>query len=115
MIVIGAILAMTKCMALDMSKDVRVNSVSPAWIWSPEVAKAAVDGGREKWEPIWGKFHMLGRIGDTEEVASTIAFLISNDASFITGIDIPVDGGYMAVSPEREGADSKFAGSEYEV
>ena len=49
---------MTKCMALDLSADgIRVNSVSPAWVWTPEVAKAVV-GGREKWEPIWGAFHM---------------------------------------------------------
>ena len=44
----GAILIMTKCMALDLSADgIRVNSVSPAWVWSPEVSKDA-NGGREK-------------------------------------------------------------------
>lgn len=48
----GAVLMMTKCMALDLSKDgIRVNSISPAIVWSPEVAKVTV-GGREKWEPI---------------------------------------------------------------
>ena len=43
-----AILIMTKCMALDLSADgIRVNSISPGWVWSPEVSKAAV-GEREK-------------------------------------------------------------------
>ena len=110
----GAILTMTKCMALDLSIDgIRVNSISPAWVWSPEVAKAAGEGGREKWEPIWGNFHMLRRLCETSEVASAICFLLSQDASYITGTDLPVDGGYMTMSPEGFGEKSSFAGSNY--
>ena len=102
---------MTRCMALDLAKDrIRVNSVSPAWVWSPEVAKAAV-GGRDKWEPLWGPFHMLGRLAETHEVASVICFLLSPDSSFITGTDVPVDGGYMSMSPEGFGEHSLFAGT----
>ncbi len=109
----GAILAVTKCMALDLSKDgVRVNSVSPAWVWSPEVAKAAV-GGREKWEPVWGPFHMPRRLAECSEVAAAICFLLSEDASFITGTDLPVDGGYTSMGPEGFGEKSSFAGSDY--
>ena len=109
----GAILTMTKCMALDLSKDkIRVNSVSPAWVWSPEVAKAA-GGDREKWEPVWGAFHMPRRLCETSEVASVICFLLSDDASYVTGSDIPVDGGYMSMSPEGFGEQSSFAGSKY--
>ncbi|MBC7809863.1 MAG: SDR family NAD(P)-dependent oxidoreductase, partial [Burkholderiales bacterium] len=48
----GAIVSMTKCQALDLAPaGIRVNSVSPGWIWTPEVAKAAADD-RAKWEPI---------------------------------------------------------------
>ena len=109
----GAILTMTKCMALDLSKDkIRVNSVSPAWVWSPEVAKAA-GGDREKWEPVWGAFHMPRRLCETSEVASVICFLLSDDASYVTGSDVPVDGGYMSMSPEGFGEQSSFAGSKY--
>ncbi|CAF1167414.1 unnamed protein product [Rotaria sordida] len=80
----GAIVMLTKSMALDLSKDgIRVNSVSPGWTWSPEVEKAAVNGGREKWDPIWGQFHMLRRCADCREVARPILFLCSTDASFI--------------------------------
>ena len=109
----GAILTMTKCMALDLSTDgIRVNSVSPAWVWSPEVAKAAV-GGREKWEPIWEPFHMPRQLCETSEVASTICFLLSQDASYITSTDLPVDGGYMSMSAEGLGENSNFTGTDY--
>ena len=109
----GAVLALTKCMALDLSADkIRVNSVSPAWVWSPEVSKAA-GGDRGKWEPVWGPFHMLGRLCETSEVASAICFLLSEGASFITGSDLPVDGGYMSMGPEGQGTSSSFAGTDY--
>ena len=109
----GAINSMTRCMALDLSKDkIRVNSISPAWVWSPEVSKAA-DGDREKWEPIWGPHHMLRRMAEMSEVASAICFFLSDDASFVTGSDLTVDGGYSSMSPEGLGENSKFAGTEY--
>ena len=109
----GAVLAMTRCMALDLSDiNIRVNSVSPAWVWSPEVAKAA-KGDRAKWEPIWGLFHMTRRLAETSEIAATICFLLSDDASFITASDLPTDGGYMAMGPEGLGENSSFAGTDY--
>ena len=95
----GAVYTMTKCMALDLSEyNIRVNSVSPAWIWTREVFKAAdLDGGgREKWDPIWGKFHMLRRCGEPVECAGPTLFLLSDDASFITGESIVIDGGQLA-------------------
>lgn len=110
----GAILTMTKCMALDLAKDgIRVNSVSPAWVWTPEVAKAAAPGGREQWEPVWGPFHMPKRLSEPTEIASTIGFLLSEDASFVTGTDLRVDGGYCAMGPEGHGEKSNFAGADY--
>jgi NAD(P)-dependent dehydrogenase (short-subunit alcohol dehydrogenase family) len=46
-------------------------------------------------------FHLLGRVGDPAEVASAVLFLCSDEASFITGTDIRVDGGYTAMGPEQ--------------
>ncbi|XP_065187054.1 cyclopentanol dehydrogenase-like [Sycon ciliatum] len=111
----GALHIMAKTMALDLSADsIRVNSISPAWIWTPEVSKAA-QGDRKTWEPVWGEpFHMVRRFGEASEVASAAAFLLSDDASFITATDLPVDGGYMAMGPEGLGEKSKFAGSDEE-
>ena len=108
----GALVTLTKCMAMDLAPlGVRVNAVSPGWIWTPEVAKAA-GGDRARWEPEWGKFHLLRRLGEPSEVATAIAFLCSAEASFITGVELPVDGGYLAMGPEGLGDTASFAGSE---
>jgi len=110
----GAVNQMTKCQALDLAKyNIRVNSVSPGWIWTREVEKASQmdSGGREKWEPIWGKYHILRRVGEPIECAGPILFLLSDDASFITGTDLPVDGGYLAIGPEGLGETTVIAGS----
>jgi NAD(P)-dependent dehydrogenase (short-subunit alcohol dehydrogenase family) len=107
----GAILAMTRCQALDLAPDrIRVNVVSPGWTWTPEVAKAA-EGGRERWEPIWGRFSMMRRLGEAREIARGILFLCSDDASFITGAELPIDGGYLGLGSEGLGDHSTFAGT----
>ena len=72
----GAVNQLTRCMALDLAPyNIRVNTVSPGWIWTREVDKAA-GGDRAKWGPIWGKFHMLRRLGEVEECAAPVAFLL---------------------------------------
>lgn len=107
----GAILTLTRCQALDLAPaGIRVNTVSPGWTWTPEVAKAAGDD-REKWEPIWGRFSMLRRLGEPHEIARAILFLCSQDASFITGAELPVDGGYLGLGSEGLGDVSTFAGT----
>jgi NAD(P)-dependent dehydrogenase (short-subunit alcohol dehydrogenase family) len=110
----GAVNQMTKCQALDLAKyNIRVNSISPAWIWTRELDKAAQldGGGREKWGEIWGRYHMLERCGEPVECAGPTLFLLSDDASFITGTDLPVDGGYLAIGPEGIGMTTVNAGS----
>ena len=107
----GAVNQLTRCMALDLAPlGIRVNAVSPGWIWTREVEKAA-HGDRAKWGPVWGKFHMLRRLGRTEEIAGPVAFLLSDDASFITAAELVVDGGYLGLGPEGLGEASTFAGS----
>lgn len=107
----GAILSLTRCQALDLAgAGIRVNSVSPGWILTPEVEKALGDNPQQKLKE-WGDYHILRRLGDPVEVARAIAFLCSSDASFITGVDLPVDGGYLAIGPEKHGGTSEFAGS----
>ena len=110
----GAVNQMTKCAALDLAKyNIRVNSISPGWIWTREVYKAAEvgGGGKEKWDKIWGAYHMLRRCGEVIECARPVLFLLSDDASFITGTDLPVDAGYQSMGPEGLGDTAIVAGS----
>lgn len=107
----GAVAQLTRCAALDLVPyKIRVNSVSPGWIWTREVDKAA-GGDRAKYDPIWGQYHMLARMGHPIEIAGPVLFLLSDDASFITGTDLPVDGGYNGLGPEGLGQTAKIAGT----
>ena len=101
----GAILTMTKCMALDLSKDkIRVNSVSPAFVWTPALRNSNPNiTSREEWDKALGSCLIIRRLTNTTEQASAICFLLSEDASCITATDLPVDGGYLALSPEGHG------------
>lgn len=110
----GAVRQLTKCQALDLAPhNIRVNSIDPGWIWSNETDKAAnLDGsGREKWDPIWGKYHMLRRMGIALKIARPTLFPLSDDASFITGTTLMVDGGYGSLGPEGLGETAVIAGS----
>lgn len=99
----GAVAQITRCAALDLAPyNIRVNGVSPGWIWT-RVTDEAADHDRDKYDRIWGEYAMLGRMGHPIEVARPALFLLSDDASFITGADLSVDGGYTAMGPEGLG------------
>ncbi len=71
-------------------RKVRVNVVSPGGIYNPE--KPQADAFLER----YGKMTMLGRMADAPEIGGAVAFLLSDAASYITGVNLPVDGGYTA-------------------
>jgi NAD(P)-dependent dehydrogenase (short-subunit alcohol dehydrogenase family) len=97
----AALLQLTRNQALDLAPDgIRVNAVCPGWTWS-NIMKQLSGDDRAKTDKVAAPFHLLRRAGDPSEVGEAIAFLLSDSASFITGTDIKVDGGYMAMGPER--------------
>ena len=92
---------MTRSFAVEASTyGIRVNCISPGWIeTSPEQTAAAQGSDNGEWEMPPSLFE---RMGTTEEIANTAAFLASNEASFITGQTIVVDGGFTMIDyPSR--------------
>ncbi|MBC9937079.1 MULTISPECIES: SDR family oxidoreductase [unclassified Leucobacter] len=97
----AAIVQLTKLQAIDLADDgIRVNSVSPGWTWS-NVIEEVSEGDLEHADSVAANFHMLGRLGRPEELGRVVAFLASDSASFVTGADWAVDGGYSALGPEQ--------------
>lgn len=98
----GAMHAMTRAMAVDCAPHgVRVNSVSPGSVRTPllEFGAAQIAGEGGDAEAViadFGRAHPVGRIGTAEEVAALIAWLCSDEAAFVTGADVRIDGGLTA-------------------
>ncbi len=95
----AAVIALTQSAALEYGPSLRVNCVSPGLIDTPFTAPFldddAVRSGIERRTP-------LGRVGTASEVASVIVFLCSPWSSYVTGVNIPVDGGSLLPSAQVE-------------
>ena len=88
------VLGLTRNYALMYGgRGVRVNCVNPGYIETPMTETMLQDDARR--EDAVG-LHPIGRLGKPEDVANAILFLASEDASFVTGVALPVDGGYTA-------------------
>ena len=93
----GGVVVLTKNMAIDYARSgVRVNVVCPGFIDTPMFRSVMVDGPAAVIAEKIKDAHQLGRFGQPVEIANAALFLASDEASFVTGVTLPVDGGYTA-------------------
>ena len=89
----GGVKLLTQTLGATYAKEgIRVNAIAPGYIDTPLIAKAQ---GSYRDKLI--KLHPMGRLGQPEEIAKAVLFLASDDASFVSGTLLAVDGGYTAV------------------
>ncbi|MBM3279722.1 MAG: SDR family oxidoreductase [Candidatus Handelsmanbacteria bacterium] len=95
----SALINMTRCLAMDLAQfNIRANVVCPGVIRTPTLIRL-IDEWKMTPEDIqreWGNYHLLKRLGEPREIANAVLFLASDEASFVTGTHLMVDGGYTA-------------------
>lgn len=94
----GAITALTRNMAIDYGPTIRVNSIAPGWIWTPLIEHLfqGYDDPKAMVKQVEQR-QVLKRMGSPTDIGNAAAFLASDEASFITGTQLYVDGGLTAV------------------
>jgi NAD(P)-dependent dehydrogenase (short-subunit alcohol dehydrogenase family) len=89
---------MTRAMALDFGPRVRANAVAPGWIAVERTTRGMSEERRRELAGI----HPVGRLGDPEDVAAAVAYLASEEAGYVTGTSLVVDGGRTAVMQDDQ-------------
>ena len=93
----GGVRLLTKSAALHCAKTgsgIRVNSIHPAYISTPMIANGP--GDAEAWRKALIALHPVGHLGDTDDIAWGVVYLASEEAKFVTGSELVIDGGYTA-------------------
>jgi NAD(P)-dependent dehydrogenase (short-subunit alcohol dehydrogenase family) len=91
----AAVVHMAECLAAEWGRSgIRVNAVSPGFVGTPPVLANIQNGKRDRRLLVGGA--ALGRLVEPGEIGRVVAFLLSDDASAITGINLPVDAGWLS-------------------
>ena len=97
----AALMHFTRLAAVQLGEQgIRVVTVSPGWTWSPPM-EVMTGNNRALADRAGADVTVLGRVGRMEEVANVVVFVCSDKASWVTGCDIPVDGGFSMMGPDR--------------
>ena len=97
----AALLHLTKTQAVEYAADkIRVNMVRLGHVWSLPF-EGLTKNDRAHADEVTSSFNLMGRIANAEEVANVVAFVASAEASYMTGNETVVDGGYSAMGPEQ--------------
>ena len=96
----GAVRLMSKTDAMIYAADrIRVNSIHPGYIWTPMVERHLRASGATDLDAARddvGKLHPLGHMGEPDDIAWGVVYLISDESKFVTGSELVIDGGYTA-------------------
>lgn len=91
----AALIHFTRILAMDHAGDnIRANTISPGFILTER--SSARSGGKDKARARMGPLHLTNRPGEPQEIASGAVYLASDEAAFVTGTDLLIDGGYVA-------------------
>ena len=97
----AAMIHLTRTQAVEYAEDgIRVNLLRLGHIWS-DPFDGLTGSDRAHANQVTAPFNLMGRLADAEEVARMATFIASSSASYTTGAEIPVDGGYSALGPEQ--------------
>jgi 3-oxoacyl-[acyl-carrier protein] reductase len=97
----AGLMHLTKLAAVSLGpQGIRVVTVSPGWTWSPPM-ETMTGNNRDLADRAGAEVNPLGRVGRMDEVANVVVFVCSDKASWVTGCDVPVDGGFSMVGPDR--------------
>jgi len=97
----AALMHLSQLLAVALGpQGIRVVTVSPGWTWSPPM-EAMTGNDRARADRAGAHVNPLGRVGRMEEVANVVVFACSDKASWVTGCDLAVDGGFSALGPDR--------------
>jgi NAD(P)-dependent dehydrogenase (short-subunit alcohol dehydrogenase family) len=99
---IGGVNALTHAIAVNYAAwGIRCNSVMPAWIATPHAMEGMISAGtsanEEEVMALGSRLAPLGHMGTAMDIANAVLFLASDEGAFVTGLDLPVDGGALSV------------------